>query len=131
MCAGWHEFSDIHPNAAHEGLARLQQRGWVDALITQNVDRLHSKGGASDVIELHGTTHRCAHSGAAVLCTCMCVCIYSRCAPLNAAEGLGATQGTDSRSHQAALRHVRMSIASMLCTYDNLCLSAAGTFAAC
>ena len=59
-CAGWHEFSDIHPNAAHEGLARLQQRGWVDALITQNVDRLHQKAGATDVIELHGTTHRCA-----------------------------------------------------------------------
>ena len=57
-CAGWHEFSDIHPNAAHEGLARLQQRGWVDALITQNVDRLHQKAGATDVIELHGTTHR-------------------------------------------------------------------------
>ena len=60
VCAGWHEFSDIHPNAAHEGLARLQQRGWVDALVTQNVDRLHSKAGATDVIELHGTTHRCA-----------------------------------------------------------------------
>ena len=29
----------------------------VDALITQNVDRLHQKGGATDVIELHGTTH--------------------------------------------------------------------------
>ena len=57
-CAGWHEFSDIHPNAAHEGLARLQQRGWVEALITQNVDRLHQKAGATDVIELHGTTHR-------------------------------------------------------------------------
>ena len=68
MCAGWHEFSDIHPNAAHEGLARLQQRGWVDALITQNVDRLHSKAGATDVIELHGTTHRYACPEAALQC---------------------------------------------------------------
>ncbi len=67
-CAGWHEFSDIHPNAAHEGLARLQQRGWVDALITQNVDRLHSKAGATDVIELHGTTHRYARPEAALQC---------------------------------------------------------------
>ena len=30
----------------------------MDALITQNVDRLHQKAGATDVIELHGTTHR-------------------------------------------------------------------------
>ena len=58
--AGWHEFSDIHPNAAHASLARLQRQGWVDALITQNVDRLHQKAGATDVIELHGTTHRWA-----------------------------------------------------------------------
>ena len=55
--AGWHEFSGVCPNAAHEGLARLQQRGWAGTLITQNVDRLHQKAGAGDVLELHGTTH--------------------------------------------------------------------------
>ena len=57
--AGWHEFSRVQPNAAHEALARLQAAGWVDALITQNVDRLHTKAGSPDVLELHGTTHRC------------------------------------------------------------------------
>lgn len=56
--AGWHEFSRVAPNAAHEGIARLQSRGWLHALVTQNVDRLHQKAGATDVIELHGTTHR-------------------------------------------------------------------------
>jgi NAD-dependent SIR2 family protein deacetylase len=56
--AGWHEFSRVAPNMAHEALARLQSRGWTPALITQNVDRLHQKAGATDVIELHGTTHR-------------------------------------------------------------------------
>ncbi|KAK9809163.1 hypothetical protein WJX72_010502 [[Myrmecia] bisecta] len=56
--AGWHEFSGMQPNAAHEAIARLQQRGWVSEVVTQNVDRLHHKAGASDVLELHGTTHR-------------------------------------------------------------------------
>ena len=79
-CAGWHEFSDIHPNAAHEGLARLQQRGWVDAMITQNVDRLHQKAGATDVIELHGTTHR------------WLPCKKSQMLPMSVA-GFGAGQG--------------------------------------
>lgn len=56
--AGWHEFSAVLPNDAHESLTRLQSRGFVHALITQNVDRLHSKAGTTDVLELHGTTHR-------------------------------------------------------------------------
>lgn len=51
------------PNPAHEGLARLQQRGWCDLILTQNVDRLHHKAGSSSVLELHGTTHRCAAGG--------------------------------------------------------------------
>jgi NAD-dependent deacetylase sirtuin 4 len=48
----------VQPNAAHEAIARLQGRGWLDLVITQNVDRLHHKGGSGNVLELHGTTHR-------------------------------------------------------------------------
>lgn len=59
--AGWHEFGHIKPNAAHEGLSRLQALSWVDNILTQNVDRLHHKAGSSAVLELHGTTHRCVH----------------------------------------------------------------------
>jgi NAD-dependent deacetylase sirtuin 4 len=55
--AGWYKFSTVQPNAAHEGLARLQRAGWVRRLITQNVDRLHHKAGSREVVELHGTTH--------------------------------------------------------------------------
>ncbi len=44
------------PNAAHVALARLQ-REWPGkvTLITQNVDDLHERAGASDVIHMHGT----------------------------------------------------------------------------
>lgn len=48
----------VQPNDAHRAVAELQQRGLVDALITQNIDRLHHKGGAVDVIEMHGSITR-------------------------------------------------------------------------
>ena len=42
-------------NAAHEALGRLQVAfpGQV-TLVTQNIDNLHERGGASDVIHMHG-----------------------------------------------------------------------------
>ncbi|EFN59224.1 hypothetical protein CHLNCDRAFT_18868, partial [Chlorella variabilis] len=61
--AGFPKFSSVHPNAAHESLARLQHRGWVQALITQNVDRLHQRAGSRRVLELHGTTHEVVCTG--------------------------------------------------------------------
>eukprot|EP01025_Chloroclados_australasicus_P069562 TRINITY_DN9837_c0_g1_i2.p1 TRINITY_DN9837_c0_g1~~TRINITY_DN9837_c0_g1_i2.p1 ORF type:complete len:399 (+),score=35.88 TRINITY_DN9837_c0_g1_i2:60-1199(+) len=53
---GWNVFSNVRPNEAHIALARLQSLNWVQSVITQNVDGLHQKGGASNVIELHGST---------------------------------------------------------------------------
>lgn len=43
------------PNAAHEALARLQSK-WCGevVIVTQNVDDLHERGGASAVIHMHG-----------------------------------------------------------------------------
>src|SRR6266705_2924011 len=43
------------PNAAHLALAELEQRGLVEAVITQNVDRLHERAGSQSVIEVHGS----------------------------------------------------------------------------
>lgn len=43
------------PNAAHQAVATLQSRGLIGPVITQNIDRLHHKGGAHDVIEMHGS----------------------------------------------------------------------------
>jgi NAD-dependent deacetylase len=43
------------PNDTHIVLGELQRRGLVKAIITQNVDGLHQKGGASRVLEIHGT----------------------------------------------------------------------------
>jgi NAD-dependent deacetylase len=43
------------PNPAHEALAELERRGLLEAVITQNVDRLHRKAGSERVIEVHGS----------------------------------------------------------------------------
>ena len=45
---------DAAPNPAHIALAHLEQRGFLQAVITQNVDGLHQKAGSSNVIEVHG-----------------------------------------------------------------------------
>lgn len=42
------------PNAAHAGLAELEARGVLRAVITQNVDGLHQAAGSRNVIEYHG-----------------------------------------------------------------------------
>ncbi|MFP5391492.1 MAG: NAD-dependent protein deacetylase [Gammaproteobacteria bacterium] len=46
------------PNAAHQALAHLQQRGRIGGLLTQNVDGLHQRAGSDPVLELHGNIHR-------------------------------------------------------------------------
>ncbi|GAB1472259.1 NAD-dependent protein deacylase Cob2 [Chloroflexota bacterium] len=46
---------DARPNAAHIALAQLEERGFVKAIITQNVDVLHQRAGSKNVIEMHGT----------------------------------------------------------------------------
>ena len=42
------------PNAAHEAIARLQKELPDTRIITQNIDDLHERAGATDVVHLHG-----------------------------------------------------------------------------
>jgi NAD-dependent SIR2 family protein deacetylase len=51
---GWRRFGSALPNATHHALVRLEQRGQVELLVTQNVDRLHQRAGSEKVIDLHG-----------------------------------------------------------------------------
>ena len=46
------------PNKAHIALARLEEKGKLKAVITQNIDGLHQAAGSKNVIELHGSTLR-------------------------------------------------------------------------
>ena len=47
------------PNAAHRRLAELERQGKLRAILTQNIDGLHQAAGSREVLELHGSTHRC------------------------------------------------------------------------
>ena len=42
------------PNPGHEALVTLESAGKLRAVITQNIDNLHSKAGSKTVYELHG-----------------------------------------------------------------------------
>ena len=43
------------PNAAHLVLAALERSGLVRAVVTQNIDTLHTRAGSEDVVEVHGS----------------------------------------------------------------------------
>lgn len=51
---GWRTIARAVPNAGHRAVARLQQAGLVDGVVTQNVDGLHTAAGSRGVVELHG-----------------------------------------------------------------------------
>jgi NAD-dependent SIR2 family protein deacetylase len=55
---GWQRFNQARPNAGHEAVGRLQRSGLLGPVITQNVDGLHQRAGATEVTELHGALAR-------------------------------------------------------------------------
>ena len=48
----------FEPNVTHRCLAKWEQMGKLDAVITQNIDGLHQKAGSKRVYELHGSVLR-------------------------------------------------------------------------
>jgi len=57
---------DKVPNPAHLALAELERAGKLEAVITQNIDRLHRDAGTRELIEVHGSieTSSCTTCGA-------------------------------------------------------------------
>jgi NAD-dependent deacetylase len=51
------------PNPAHFALANLETSGRLQAVITQNIDLLHSKAGSHTVYEIHGSLRRATCQG--------------------------------------------------------------------
>ncbi len=56
----YYDLAQAEPNTAHEALVTLYEKGYLEAVITQNIDGLHQKAGLPDekVLELHGNTLR-------------------------------------------------------------------------
>jgi NAD-dependent SIR2 family protein deacetylase len=57
---GWSHLRRADPNGGHAAAARLERRGLLTGLITQNVDRLHEDAGSVNVVDLHGRFDRVA-----------------------------------------------------------------------
>lgn len=47
-----------NPNIVHNYLVKLEKENKLKAIITQNIDGLHSKAGSNNVYELHGSIYR-------------------------------------------------------------------------
>jgi len=56
-----YNIDEKEPSVVHNVLGELERLGFLKALITQNIDLLHQKGGCKNVIEIHGSpaTHYC------------------------------------------------------------------------
>lgn len=52
---------EVSPNPGHQVVSDLQRMGYIQRIITQNVDGLHQRSGSEQVIEVHGSlrTVRC------------------------------------------------------------------------
>ena len=59
------EMAWAKPNPSHYSLARLEDMGLIQGVITQNIDSLHQQAGGNVVLEVHGhlRTARCPGCG--------------------------------------------------------------------
>jgi len=48
------DLANARPNAGHIAIGDLEKEGILKTVITQNIDGLHEKGGAKNVLEYHG-----------------------------------------------------------------------------
>jgi NAD-dependent protein deacetylase/lipoamidase len=57
--------TEAEPNPAHLALAELERLGFVEAIVTQNIDLLHERAGSRELIEVHGSirTASCPRCG--------------------------------------------------------------------
>jgi NAD-dependent deacetylase len=60
--------TEAQPNDGHHALAELEDRGWIRAVVTQNIDRLHERAGSRALVEVHGSirTSSCLDCGTVV-----------------------------------------------------------------
>jgi NAD-dependent deacetylase len=56
-----YNLEEKQPSIVHTVLGMLEAKGFVKAVVTQNIDLLHTKGGSKRVIEIHGSpqVHYC------------------------------------------------------------------------
>lgn len=66
----YNKLQTIHPNLAHQILAKWEEQKLLAGIVTQNIDHLHQEAGSRVVHEFHGTT-------SSFICT-SCHTLYNR-----------------------------------------------------
>lgn len=51
-------FPAVEPGKAHFMLAEMERKGFINAVVTQNIDNLHQKAGNKNVIPIHGNAEQ-------------------------------------------------------------------------
>ncbi|MDO4476260.1 MAG: NAD-dependent protein deacylase [Lachnospiraceae bacterium] len=104
---------DAKPNAAHLALARLEEMGKLQAVVTQNIDGLHQAAGSKRVYELHGSVLRnyCTHCGeffdAEYIKASEEVPVCSRCGHLIKPDVVLYEEGLDDQVVSGAIAAIR------------------------
>lgn len=55
---GWPRMAQSSPNEGHLALVKMEKAGFIDLLVTQNVDCLHQRAGHCNLVDLHGSLDR-------------------------------------------------------------------------
>lgn len=50
-------FGLAKPNDAHIALAKMEKSGFLNCIVTQNIDNLHQEAGSKNIWEFHGNSH--------------------------------------------------------------------------
>ncbi|WBW49602.1 NAD-dependent deacetylase [Peptoniphilus equinus] len=50
------DLNNREPNDGHRALADMERQGFIQGIITQNIDNLHAKAGSRTIFEVHGET---------------------------------------------------------------------------
>jgi len=63
----WYKVDRFEPTIVHTTLARMEEKGYLKALYTQNIDMLHERAGSKNVYDVHGSIahHHCTNCGKA------------------------------------------------------------------
>ena len=104
---------DARPNAAHFKLAKWEQQGKLQAVVTQNIDGLHQAAGSRKVYELHGSVHRnyCEKCGAfydaAFIQNSTGVPVCETCGGFIKPDVVLYEEGLDTKTVQGAIKAIR------------------------
>lgn len=105
------------PNAAHRALATMEERGLLDAVITQNVDMLHRRAGTRELVEIHGSIATCSCQ----LCGAHVELEAARTLLRDAADGIPRCPGCESPLKPDVVLFGELLPASALTRASELC----------